>query len=135
MGPGEPQIPKWIYLRIFHDHICDTGPAGPMIPSCFTSRFSNMIFKISMAHNNFLYDMAQIIRNWAIYLNKQKSYTKYDYESNTNCLNQQRADWSVCPERQYYCESDLINVHTNTAIIKVNAHNHNLTNGCHAEFQ
>ena len=119
MGPGEPQIPKWIYLRIFHDHICDTGPAGPMIPSCFTSRFSNIISKFVSL----------------IYLNKYKSYTKYDYESNTNCLNQQRADWSVCPERHYYCESDLINVHTNTAIIKVNAHNQNLTNGCHAEFQ
>ena len=42
MAPAQPQVPKWITLRVYQDHICDIGPARPMIPSCFMPGFQKI---------------------------------------------------------------------------------------------
>ena len=71
-----------------------------MIPACFTSRFKLIVTK-------------------NVALGRLKPLHQYNYESNTNCLNQERAELSVCFEHHYYCESDLIDVKTDTSVLQV----------------
>ena len=112
LSPGNPYIPKWIILRYFKDvmllfklsrAVQNNDPCEierPMIPACFTSRFKLIVTK-------------------NVALSRLKPVYQYDYESNTNCLNQERAELSVCFEHHYYCESDLIDVNTDTSFLQV----------------
>ena len=112
ISPGYPYIPKWIILRYFKDvmllfklsrAVQNNDPCEierPMIPACFTSRFKLIVTK-------------------NVALSRFKPVYQYVYESNTNCLNQERAELSVCFERHYYCESDLIDVKTDTSFLQV----------------